>query len=372
VGDLFIASLTPTLGTGAAMRTYTLLRALASLGPIDVVYARFDAPAPAPEIAAIDGLTLHEVVSSRGARRAAAFAHALAGGTPRGFARGVSPELAAAAARMCDDGTARGRVIADGPVAAATVAALARRRPVVYNAHNLESARVPQLGVGGERRFARWERRLLETMAESWMVSRADLDGAAALAPQARLRYVPNAVDVEAIAPVKPAPRSRRALFVADHTYPPNREALAFLIDEVMPSVWAALPDATLAVTGRGLALPAGTDARIDALGFVDDLGAVYATAAAAVIPLLRGGGSPLKFIEALAYGVPVVATPTAAVGLDAQAGVHYAQADGAQAFATALTGVLRDGADEIAGAGRELALRDYSVAALARRIAAS
>ena len=39
---------TPTLGTGAAMRTYTLLRALASLGPVDVLYARFDAPRPGP------------------------------------------------------------------------------------------------------------------------------------------------------------------------------------------------------------------------------------------------------------------------------------------------------------------------------------
>jgi len=32
-----------------------------------------------------------------------------------------------------------GRVIADGPVAATALAPLARRRPVIYNAHNLES-----------------------------------------------------------------------------------------------------------------------------------------------------------------------------------------------------------------------------------------
>jgi len=372
MADLFIATLTPTLGTGAAMRTYTLLRALVSLGPVDVLYLRFDAPRPAPEIVAIDGLTLHEVASSRGVRRVATYARALAAGVPRGVARGVSPELADAALRMCGDGSQRGRVIADGPVAAATVAGLARRRPVIYNAHNLESARIPSLGEGRPRRYARWERRLLGTMGESWMVSRADLDGAAELAPGARLRYVPNAVDVESIAPVRPPARSHRGLFVADHTYAPNREALAFLIDQVMPLVWAALPDATLAVTGRGLELPSGTDTRIEALGFVDDLAAVYATAAAAVIPLLRGGGSPLKFIEALAYGVPVVATPTAAAGLDAQDGVHYVEADGAPALAAALTRVLRDGADTIAAAGRELARSDYSVAALARRIAAS
>ena len=40
--------------------------------------------------------------------------------------------------------------------------------------------------------------------------------------------------------PVSPPPaHARRALFTADHTYAPNREALAFLIAEIMPLVWA-------------------------------------------------------------------------------------------------------------------------------------
>ncbi len=165
---------------------------------------------------------------------------------------------------------------------------------------------------------------------------------------------------------------SRRVLFTADHTYAPNREALAFLVGEIMPLVWESLPDATLAVTGRGLELPAGTDPRVEALGFVDDIGAVYATAACAAVPLLSGGGSPLKFIEALARGVPVVATPKAAAGLDAQAGVHYLEGDGAAAFAAAVVSVLDQGAEAVAAAGRALAERDYSVAALARRISAA
>ena len=55
-------------------------------------------------------------------------------------------------------------------------------------------------------------------------------------------------------------------------------------------------------------------------------------------MPLLTGGGSPLKFVEALAYGLPVVATPHAAAGLEAaRAGEHYREADGPEAFADAL-----------------------------------
>jgi glycosyltransferase involved in cell wall biosynthesis len=35
------------------------------------------------------------------------------------------------------------------------------------------------------------------------------------------------------------------------------------------------------------------------------------------VAPLRAGGGSRIKLLEAFAYGVPVVASPTAAAGLD-------------------------------------------------------
>jgi glycosyltransferase involved in cell wall biosynthesis len=370
--DLFVATTTPTLGTGGAMRTYTLLRALASLGPIDVLYTRFNVAEPAAEIAAIDGLTLHEVVTSRGLRRGAAFAREQVRGAPLGISRGVSPELTAAATALVGDGTARERVIADGPNAIAGLRALVRRRPVIYNAHNLESAFRPQHTRSSAGRYLRWERAVLASAHESWLVSRADLDGARRLAPDARLRYVPNAVDVEAITPVAPIARTRRALFTADHLYAANREALRFLIDAVMPIVWAQLPDATLAVTGRGLELAPGTDARVHALGFVDDLATAYATAACAVVPLLSGGGSPLKFIEALARGVPVVATPKAAAGLDVQAGVHYLEGEGVDGYAAALIAVLRDGADDIAHAGRALARSHYSVAAVVRAITAA
>ncbi len=50
-----------------------------------------------------------------------------------------------------------GRVIADGPIAAAALAGLARERPVIYNAHNLESGFRHELDDG--RRLMRDARR---------------------------------------------------------------------------------------------------------------------------------------------------------------------------------------------------------------------
>ena len=153
---------------------------------------------------------------------------------------------------------------------------------------------------------------MLATFSESWMATRADERGAIALAgDEIATRYVPNVVDTDRITPVAPA-GADRLLFVGDLTYEPNLEGLGFLADEVLPAVWEQRPDVRLTVVGRGLP-GSPPDPRIEAPGFVEDLGAAYAAADVVVVPLQRGGGSPLKFIEALAYGLPVVATARAA-----------------------------------------------------------
>ena len=369
MSDLVVTPFTPALGTGRALRTYAVVRALASLGPADVLYAVFDGEEPGPEFRAIDGVELHAVRSSRGLHRAREYLAARRDGVPHSFARGVSPELREAAEERA---VGAERLVADGPIAAAALRDLAGRRPVIYNAHNVESAfrhSLGERGVGSRRSLARFESGLFERARESWLVSPADVERARALAPGAELRYVPNAIDAAAIRPATGAAGSG-LLFVADFTYAPNRNALGFLADDVLPRVWNELPESRLVLAGRGLDRPP-RDERVEALGFVADLRSAYDGAACVAVPLLEGGGSPLKFLEALAYGVPVVATPLAAAGLEANAGEHYLEADGAEAFAAAVVRVLREGAAEVAARGRRLVEERYSIEALARAIAA-
>ena len=212
---------------------------------------------------------------------------------------------------------------------------------------------------------------MLETFAESWMPTRADMEGAVALGAQrAALRHVPNVVDVQAIAPAAGHRGSMRVLLVADFSYEPNRDGLAHLADDVMPLVWEQEPEARLTVVGRGLETPPG-DARVEVRGFVDDLEAEYAGADAVAVPMRHGGGSPLKFVEALAHALPVVATAHAAALLEeGEAGRDFLAAPNAAGFADALVLALRGGAQAQAAAGRALAERAYSVEALAGAIA--
>jgi glycosyltransferase involved in cell wall biosynthesis len=355
------------------MRSYGIVRALAAGRGVDLLYTRFDAPEPDPAYRAIEGIRLHESISSRRLRRAARYGAALAAGVPDWIARAVSPELAGAAARLAA-APDRGRVIADGPVAAATLAGLAAKRPVIYNAHNLESGFRSQISVAearGVERLRRFERAVLARSAESWMVSRADMEGARELCPEARLRFVPNVVDAAAIEPVTELAPARRALFVATFTYAPNRAGLAFLLERVFPRVWRELPDAELVLVGRGLEQSPSTDPRVRTMGFVEDLQPLYAEARCAVVPLLQGGGTPLKLVEALAHALPIVATPLAVQGLeDVRDGEHCLIAADEEAFASALVSVLRNGAQDLGRSGRQLALERYSIESLSALLA--
>jgi glycosyltransferase involved in cell wall biosynthesis len=292
---------------------------------------------------------------------------AQARGVPRTLARGVTPALLATA-RAAPEHV---RVIADGPVVAAALLGLARDREVVYLAHNLESSgfRMESEQAGLER----FEREILRTYADSWMATRADERGARALAGESvSTRYAPNVVDVSRVVPVTP-PGERRLLFVADFTYAPNREGLEFLTDAVLPALWARVPDVRLTAAGRGV--PTGPrDPRIETPGFVEDLTACYRAADVVVVPLLRGGGSPLKFIEGLAHGLPVVASAQAAARIeDGVPGRDFLAADGAGQFAEAIAGLLGDRprAAAIGSSGRRLAERCYSIEALATLLGA-
>jgi glycosyltransferase involved in cell wall biosynthesis len=365
--DLFISAFAPTFGSGRALRTYTVVRALAELGPLDLAYVPFEGEDPAALYAAIPDVTFHAIRPSRGVRRALTYARRRLEGYRPGAARGASPEIAQCVARLAA-APDRGRVIAGDMIVMCALMELARRRPVIFNSHNIESSREHDPDYGRPRWLPTTvtERRILRRAAECWMVSPDDIEQARVLAPGARLRLAPNVVDVANI-PVAPAHRGGRlALMVADFTYTRNVEALDLLLAEVMPRVWQRLPDAQVRLVGRGLENRPPMDARVHAVGFVDRLGPVYADATVVVVPLVGGGGTSLKFLEAMAYGVPVVSTSQGARGLHVRPGEHYREGDDWPRFADEVVSIMERGDPGMAAAARAVAEQDFSVRALA------
>jgi GT2 family glycosyltransferase len=142
------------------------------------------------------------------------------------------------------------------------------------------------------------------------------------------VRALEPGVDARAVTPYAYAtfgsdtPLAQRGdiLFVAGFAHPPNVDAARWLVEAIMPQVWAIHPQARLALVGANptadvLAL-AGD--RVEVTGFVSDeaLARRYRHARVAVVPLRYGAGVKSKVVEALQQGLPLVTTTVGAQGL--------------------------------------------------------
>ena len=107
--------------------------------------------------------------------------------------------------------------------------------------------------------------------------------------------------------------------------------------------------------------------------GFVEDLDPLYASADAVVLPLSSGSGTRIKLLEAFAHGVPVVASATAAEGLEVADGRHLLLAADAQAIAAAVASLDRDAAlaQRLVEHALALVRERYSSAVVSARIRA-
>jgi polysaccharide biosynthesis protein PslH len=367
---IIATSFTPTLDSGRARRTYGVVAALARHGEVDLIYGRYGADRPDPRYEELPSITFHPVERPSPLTRLPTYARARLGGIPDEYARAIWPKLPALVEKLAAGyGDEPLRIVAEGPAVASGLLPTAKRRAISYCAHNLDAAyrwRLSESDMSRES-LERFERLLLNGFAESWMVSEADMAGARELAPRAGLRLVPNVVDVLATEPVGPRSGQRKVAFVADFAYEPNRDGLAFLMEEALPAVWERAPEVELIVAGKGSGDIVPPDPRIKPQGFVPDLRDVYEAVGAVMVPLREGGGSPLKFVEALAYGCPVVATPLAAAGLEITAGSDYfeAPADGPEFAGAILAALDAEAANPVAAAGRRLAEQRYSIEAL-------
>jgi GT2 family glycosyltransferase len=147
-------------------------------------------------------------------------------------------------------------------------------------------------------------------------------------------------------------------LFVGNFRHTPNKVSLKWFVKEVFPQVLIKHADFVLNVVGTGLSPAEIADIDTDGinfLGFVDDLGPVYAAAKVVVVPLQYGAGIKGKTCEAFSHSSAVVSTSFGVEGLRLTDGVDYLLADNADTFALQVCKVLGD----------EKLSRDLSYAAL-------
>jgi len=168
-----------------------------------------------------------------------------------------------------------------------------------------------------------------------------------------------------------PAPgKHRDIVFIGNLSYLPNAEGFSWFLMNVWPQVFNRFPDACL--TAIGVLPPPETKALWDQArgvhltGPVPELAPYYAGAALSICPVQWGGGSNIKAIESLGYGVPCVVSSYTFKAFsedfgDSSGMIH---ADTAEEFVNACIRLLSDpghGAD-IGRAGRNIVDQRYSL----------
>jgi glycosyltransferase involved in cell wall biosynthesis len=290
----------------------------------------------------------------RGARRLAAIAGSLASRSAYSELLYRSGALARRVAEACAARAPRWIVAHSYHVAPLVLGA---GSPVWIDFHNLDSEIWERMGQRAssipQRLFARaqapriraLESALVERAAGISCVSRRDAAALTALGAVAEPLVVSNGVDLSRYA-FRAAPAAdEMILFVGDLSWPPNAEGMRWFARRVWPLVHPRRPIAWVEALGRG----APPDLlRLGSANFVftgegDDTRPHWARAAVAIVPLLAGGGTRLKILEAAACGVPVVSTSVGAEGLALEAGTEIRLCDEPERFAEAMVSLLTD-----------------------------
>ena len=200
--------------------------------------------------------------------------------------------------------------------------------PPLWVSKRLFYAQLPALMLG--------ESKAIKLAKKTLVCSELDKHKLAWLGPINKIEVIPNAVDFPTITI---APLEKNLLFLGSFTYKPNVQAAEFLLEKIWPRIHNKIPDTRLTIGGIHQEMirhfnspPQG----VTFAGFIENLENAYAASTVVVCPILSGGGTRVKIIEAAAHGKAIVSTTIGAEGLNFVNGESILLRDDPDDFASA------------------------------------
>ncbi len=241
----------------------------------------------------------------------------------------------------------------------------------VFDAHNAEYVLQQRTFQADARNLRRWhgagysfvqwqrlrafERRALRVADAVLCVSPEDATALQRLEPSVRPAVISNGIDVAHYANFDfPAPASRAPtlVFTGKMDFRPNVDAVLWFARRVWPAVKQAHPGARWLIVGQKPSprlAPLRADPDIALTGQVDDVRFYIAQADVYIAPLLAGGGTRFKLLEAMAMRRAIVSTSLGCEGFPVTSGREMIVADRPEEFAGAVAELLRSPSRRIA-----------------------
>lgn len=206
-----------------------------------------------------------------------------------------------------------------------------------------------------EKRLLAYERHIARTFAYSLVHTEIEKRDFERLIPGIPVTVVGNGVDLDYFRPADAVKRPASIVFTGVMDYRPNIDAVLWFCDRILPLVQAKVPAANFTICGSR---PAAAVRRLSkrtgvtVTGWVPDTRAYLDRAEIFVAPLRMARGVQNKLLEALAMGLPCVASTTAWGGTVIDHGEGILATDDPRVFAGHVVGLLQDG-DRRADMGR-------------------
>jgi len=201
--------------------------------------------------------------------------------------------------------------------------------PYILDEHNVEYVRWNRMQRKGISVLTWAERLSCQKAAAVFCVSEADKKLLMKLGiPAEKIHVIRNAVDLTQYRP-DPAGgvAARRELGLSDQTplvlffgkldYQPNSEAVDLIVREIAPRVLAQNPGVRFVICGYRPPAEQYAGSPVTFTGMVPRIEDYINAAQAVIVPLISGGGTKFKIVQAIACGRPVITTPIGAEGLD-------------------------------------------------------
>jgi polysaccharide biosynthesis protein PslH len=169
-----------------------------------------------------------------------------------------------------------------------------------------------------QQRFFAYENQIAHSFSHSLVCTAAEQRDFERLIPGVPVSLVANGVDLDYFRSMGSAKRPGSIVFTGVMDYFPNIDAVIWFCEEVLPLIHAQMPEASFVICGsrpvravRQLAKRQG----VSVTGRVPDTRPYLDSAEVFVAPLRMARGIQNKLLEALAMGLPCVASSTAASG---------------------------------------------------------
>jgi sugar transferase (PEP-CTERM/EpsH1 system associated) len=217
-------------------------------------------------------------------------------------------------------------------------------------------------------KLARAEKRLARCFHMATATTRAEWQTLEGYGTGVPTDWFPNGVDSDYFAPDGGDYDPDTISFIGRMDYYPNQECMFDFCQRTWPVLKARRPAMKLLIVGadpppavRKLAQLPG----VIVTGSVPDVRPYVRRSALMVAPLNIARGTQNKILEAMAMGVPVVTSPVAAGGVDAEGEKHFLIADTPQGYADAVLRIVEHPEERArlsrAGRARMLSHHDWS-----------